>query len=460
MPVTPKFTICQSETDLTITIRAPYARIETAEAFVDESSFLFSAHPYFLRLHFNEKLILNDDPTCKYISDDNSYKFNVIKANKGQTFSGLDGISSLLSAPESQIDVDKTGISVVGEEDTLLHDSSDEEIDPLLQPQDSTCVYGNIKPLFFNEVHTLFQLKSLDSGRQERLQLAQDVESFDFNPEHYLADLEGTDDKELQTYTGLPSVPAILEAEVPKSLVLDEYTTAEFDSLQALPRRRPLLTTYQKKLCTNQFLEILWGVCYVRRTTQFNKNLLEKDPACYTLRRLSRSLSWLVTDTDLQSTCRTISRRSLIYPVRRNLQLTAQIYTDLLQLLKSNSIVPTIRALLDAVDWCNYAEAKVLSDCFIVPVLQWIQTREASWLHSLAAKISKKSRDLELEDLELDLSDYVGMEDDSDSEEIDVDAMMEQIERYKAFLLEEQTKADGTKATKLIEELNELSLTK
>ena len=60
----------------------------------------------------------------------------------------------------------------------------------------------------------------------------QDVETFDFNPEHYLSDLAGTDDQELHTFTSLASVQELIEIALPEHLLRNEYSTQEFDALQ------------------------------------------------------------------------------------------------------------------------------------------------------------------------------------------------------------------------------------
>lgn len=130
MPVTPKFQLTQTPTHITISIRAQYARLETAEAYVDEKSFLFSAAPYFLRLYFQEKLVVNEDPRCNFDSDKNLYSFEVQKEVEGVEFKNLSSVGSLLANPESAAEEAKfTGISVMGEEDDAVESGEEEDED-------------------------------------------------------------------------------------------------------------------------------------------------------------------------------------------------------------------------------------------------------------------------------------------------------------------------------------------
>ena len=122
MPVTPKFQIDQNSTHITINIRAQYARLESAEAYVDEKSFLFSASPYFLRLYFEEKLVTDDDPRCKYDSDQNIYSFEVKKLEEGTEFKNLNSIGSLLASNQNS---EFKGIEVVGGDNEIENESDE-----------------------------------------------------------------------------------------------------------------------------------------------------------------------------------------------------------------------------------------------------------------------------------------------------------------------------------------------
>merc|ERR1712127_31848 len=267
----------------------------------------------------------------------------------------------------------------------------------------------------------------------------------------------------------------IISAKLPESKLNPEYTDAEFELVQKLPRRKPLLTKNDKKICTAQFIEILYGVCYVNRSLEFNSEDLEFDPACYTVRRLSRGLSWLVIDSDIHKTVKSLLRRTLSYSLRRNFELSKMVLQDLVKIL-SSGVVPAVRCLLESVQWCNFSEVKIISDCFIVPVLLWIQNRDDCWLRTLGERVEKSGKGICLDDLGFEIESFSGMEDSDDSddsgesesesgeeesgeeesgekeEEMDYDEILEQIETYKLYL-EEQEKAGAVEnSTRLIQE--------
>ena len=49
--ITPRFTIAQSDSCLTVTIYAPFTNVADTEVFMEERDFRFFSKPYFLRLH-------------------------------------------------------------------------------------------------------------------------------------------------------------------------------------------------------------------------------------------------------------------------------------------------------------------------------------------------------------------------------------------------------------------------
>lgn len=212
MPITPKFNLDQTDTHLQIKIFASYSSLQSTEAYVDEKSFLFASYPYFLRLNFKQKLVIDEDPRCVYNSDDNSYLFEIEKLKKSEFFENLSCFNLLLSDGIAKQEVKKqqkrVGIEVLDDgsnsdsEDSKILDLEAEtdhldqdlieklKIDPASESDiNQTCLFANLENFHFNEVHPLFQIKDLTLPRDQRLKLAQDVESFDFSLDHYLSDL-------------------------------------------------------------------------------------------------------------------------------------------------------------------------------------------------------------------------------------------------------------------------------
>jgi hypothetical protein len=363
-----------------------------------------------------------------------------------------------------------------GENDTGNDSLASGGLGGVLEAQNSkpqiSYIYGHIKSLFFNEVHTLFQLKSTETSQADRIRLSEDICRVDFDQNHYYSDLKGDEDEDLHTVTGLPPMKKIISAKLPESKLKPEYTDAEFELVQKLPRRKPLLTKNDKKICTAQFIEILYGVCYVNRSLEFNSEDLEFDPACYTVRRLSRGLSWLVIDSDIHKTVKTLLQRTLSYSLRRNFELSKMVLQDMVKILNSG-VVPVVRCLLESVQWCNFSEAKIISDCFIVPVLLWIQNRDDSWLKTLGERIVKSGNSICLDDLGFEIESFSEMEDSDDSEEssedsesgeeaeeeeMDYDEILEQIEKYKLYLEEQEKAGAAENSTRLIQEMDDLNI--
>merc|ERR1711957_689862 len=136
-----------------------------------------------------------------------------------------------------------------------------------------------------------------------------------------------------------------------------------------------------------------------------------------------------------------------------------------------------VRCLLESVQWCNFSEVKIISDCFIVPVLLWIQNRDDSWLRTLGERVKKSGKSISLDDLGFAIESFSGMEDSDDSgdsesgeeesgeeesgekeEEMDYDEILEQIETYKLYLEEQEKAGKVENSTRLIQEMDDLNI--
>ena len=53
--ITPRFTITQSDSALTVTIYAPFTNVADTEVFMEERDFRFFSKPYFLRLRAEQR---------------------------------------------------------------------------------------------------------------------------------------------------------------------------------------------------------------------------------------------------------------------------------------------------------------------------------------------------------------------------------------------------------------------
>merc|ERR1712043_81487 len=159
---------------------------------------------------------------------------------------------------------------------------------------------------------------------------------------------------------------------------------------------------------------------------------------------MGRALSWLVIENDIDKTVKCLVKRTLCYGIRRNFELCKIVLNDVVEILNSG-VVGSVRCLLDAVQWCNFSDCKIISDCFIVPVLLWIQNRDDAWLEKLGKSVIKVKNEVKIEDLGLAIDTTVGEDSessedsenskvDSEDSEMDYDTILEEIEKYKAYL--------------------------
>lgn len=66
MPVTPKFTISQTESHVVITARVPYVRVSDAEIDIDGHHVSIYCKPYLLKLNFPGELVDDDSSRATY----------------------------------------------------------------------------------------------------------------------------------------------------------------------------------------------------------------------------------------------------------------------------------------------------------------------------------------------------------------------------------------------------------
>ncbi|VDL85120.1 unnamed protein product [Nippostrongylus brasiliensis] len=107
--ITPSFSIVQDPKWLIFIIRAPYAKIADTEIEYGDDIFMFSAPPYYLRVHLPREVVDDNTGTAKYDSSlgifvlsISEFTVRVPKKNVGENFPGLDMICELLN-PQKKI---------------------------------------------------------------------------------------------------------------------------------------------------------------------------------------------------------------------------------------------------------------------------------------------------------------------------------------------------------------------
>ena len=373
MTITPKFKISQTEECVQIDLKAIHANFSDIDFYIEPNSFIFSGSPYFLRLNFKQKLDDSENAVVhNYDAGTNTFQFSIKKLNLAEHFTNLDSITSLLSKPDTLFH----GIEELDPSENQVSDSDEEETLTQL-PGMEICFYGEFKASYFSEIRPLLQIQDIKLNRAERLSQSRTQENIDFDLEHFEADKYGYGDNDLLSFTGMKPISNLVNTKIPDKLLSADFSDEEFSKLESLPKRRSMLTKNAKILATNQFLEILYAICYVNRVNEFDP--LDAEPAAYMLRRMSLLFSWFVALDSIQATSISVLRRSLIYTVRRNLDLSTKVFSDVRKFLNSGSKVPVLRLLLQAKSWLEFSEQRILSNSFLVPLLLWIQTRQNTW---------------------------------------------------------------------------------
>lgn len=233
----PRFSLSQTSTHLSITIRCPYVKFsssndDTNGIEVDlptPDEFYFACKPYYLHLHLPGHVIAKDLPDYKYDIDTSSFCFTYEKETVNEHFHDLDMINKLLHRKPM---VSTNGIEEL-EQDLENNEEDDDEplwnqmrqleIDgeeiqfpsflPSLyldQPKEnfiSSYSYGfnhQYEKLFSNfdgEYSLIFDNQSPDTLPTSLIRSSRlEKEQSDFNLEHYLADKYELDDPSIFEY--------------------------------------------------------------------------------------------------------------------------------------------------------------------------------------------------------------------------------------------------------------------
>jgi protein SHQ1 len=135
--ITPKFRLDQNDDFLFIFIRAPYAKLNALDIFVDRNDFRFYCKPYFLRLNLPGNIIesnSNDNNDQIYNFDKKTFEFKFLKENKSEHFDGLDLLTKLLTpiADElKQIEEKKVLIEEIDDDNNKDNDDDNDDDDEI-----------------------------------------------------------------------------------------------------------------------------------------------------------------------------------------------------------------------------------------------------------------------------------------------------------------------------------------
>lgn len=426
--ITPKFKVDQDDQTATVTIFTPFARISDAEINIDGDSFTFYSSPYYLRLNLPGRLVDSEleKHRVTYNSDLGAFVIDCQKETHGQNFEGLDMLTKLLQPPGAD-GVTKPLIEVI-RDDSKASSSDDEfgdedDIDWFYEQKlnEEVIVTTGHKYGFANthtgvftalrsELHGIFDItepdnKSQAQRRDERH--AQELSKFDEN--HYLADLF-EDDLARQCIHFIPEF---------YSITRDEVTLSEEDqeTLLQLPRKEHLIDKSNRSMVYFGLVDLIFSWSYNHRVTQ-GENCSE---SAWNITKLSATLSWLDSFTDIRDVLVSCYRRSLIFPLVRNWQLAQSVLKDTVKILLLGK-KQVLRSLLEIQRLLNASEGYyLLNQLYVTDYCVWIQSVKEQRLFSLADSIRKvklNKDDVGLELVELEAAGNLVLEEGSENENI------------------------------------------
>ena len=420
--LTPRFEITQTDTEVAITVHAPYANIKDTEVYVDGTDFRFFSNPYYLRLQLPGEIEENNSSSGSYDCEKGDFTLRFSKVNKGEHFENLDMITVLLAPPKKKSTV-IPNIKVIGnpsansaniddslnDNDTTNNDSEDNWFIPQNNPSENVIVLiGSPKYGFANKISgalTAFEaawikdiidLPTPDTTPEaERKSLQEKRELEDFNEEHYMADLMEPECTE--SYIAYTAEWDTLQ----KDKVT--FSEAEIDLLKELSNKEYLLDDEDiKKLCLN-LVDILYASCYNHRTT-LGENTVESS---WTINKLSSTLCWFQNFTSMDEVITSCFRRSLCYPLYRNWELSMKVFEDVKKVLAlGKKYIIKVFCEIHSLFNNSYEPRYILNQLYIKDFLIWLQASPESLiepLHSMLNNIhpSKASMGLDLVELEV-----------------------------------------------------------
>lgn len=422
--ITPSFKLDQNDEFLLINIKAPFAKLNDLDVFIDETDFRFYCKPYFLRLNLPASILENDEE-INYDFDERKFKLRYRKKNAGEVFEGLDLLTKLLTpncAPQKlannlieEIGEDQNEISVDHQNGS---DSDDEEEEVQwyihqnvnkdedgIEVLNSSLKYGfaNTKSNIFsklnNEYEMIIDLPDPDNNTQNRSQLRITDEHSKFNDDHYLADY--FDNSEM-----IDSLILEYEPDYQQSEAIIEYTEAETETLKNLPKKKHLLDKCEKLHAYTGLIDILFAYLYNERINCGEENI----ETAWTISKVSSSLSWLDTFDSLDQVLIASFRRSLCIPLYRNWKLSEKVLADLIFVLKKGHKL-ILKCLLGVrAAFMDGENRYILNDLYINDYCIWIQYASQTKLSALITSLEKIRISKEMMGFDLDVLELLAQE--------------------------------------------------
>ncbi|XP_004456276.1 protein SHQ1 homolog isoform X1 [Dasypus novemcinctus] len=424
--LTPAFDLSQDPDFLIVAIRVPYARVSEFDVYFEGVDFKFYAKPYFLRLNLPGRIVENGSEQGSYDADKGIFTIRLPKETPGQHFEGLNMLTALLAPRKSRTAkplVEEIGASEVSEEgaedddeefDWQIEQSPYEEVsESALNPQ---CFYGfgNLRSGVFqrlqDELSEVIDIKDPDfTCAAERRQKRLAAELAKFDPDHYLADFfeDEAVERVLKYNPWWTDKYSKMMANLGKSQEQDNLAAlVSFSEEEKYQLRKFVNKSYlldKKAHCQVYYglIDILLAYCYETRVSEGEQNV----ESAWNIRKLSPTLCWFETWTNVHEILVSFGRRVLSYPLYRHFKLVMKVYRDTIKILQLGKSA-VLKCLLDIHKIFQENDpAYILNDLYISDYCVWIQKAKSKKLAALAEALKKVSLTkaqlgLELEELE------------------------------------------------------------
>ncbi|XP_052578002.1 protein SHQ1 homolog [Peromyscus californicus insignis] len=424
--LTPAFELSQDRDFLTVAIRVPHARVSEFDVYFEGVDFKFYAKPYFLRLTLPGRIVENGGEQGSYDADKGIFTIRLPKETPGQHFEGLNMLTALLAPRKSRSAkplVEEIGASGVSEEGADDEDSDfDWEIEqtPYEEVSESAlqsqCHYGfgnlraGVVQRLQDELSEVIDIKDPDfTPLTERRQKRLAAELAKFDPDHYLADFfeDEAIEQILKYNPWWNDAHAEMMASLGKSqehgdnAALVSFSEEEKYQLRKFVNKSYLLDKTARRQVYYSLVDILLAYCYEIRVTEGEHNV----ESAWTVRKLSPTLCWFETWTDVHEILVSFGRRVLCYPLYRHFKLVMKAYRDTVKILQLGKSA-VLKCLLDVHKIFQENDpAYILNDLYISDYCVWIQKAKSKKLAALAealkaVSLSKAQLGLELQELE------------------------------------------------------------
>ncbi|XP_053455024.1 protein SHQ1 homolog isoform X1 [Nycticebus coucang] len=431
--LTPAFDLSQDPDFLTIAIRVPYARVSEFDVYFEGTDFKFYAKPYFLRrvlgawrLTLPGRIVENGSEQGSYDADKGIFTIRLPKETPGQHFEGLNLLTALLAPRKSRTAkplVEEIGASGVSEE---VVENDDEEFDweieqiPYEEVAESAlnpeCHYGfgnlrsGVVHRLQDELSDVIDIKDPDfTPAAERRQKRLAAELAKFDPDHYLADFFEDEAVEqiLKYHPWWTDTHSKMMAVLEKSQEQENHAAlVSFSEEEKCQLRKFVNKSYllDKRACSQAYyglIDILLAYCYETCVTEGERNV----ESAWNIRKLSSTLCWFETWTNVHEIMVSFGRRVLCYPLYRHFKLVKKAYKDTIKILQLGKSA-VLKCFLDIHKIFQENDpAYILNDLYISDYCVWIQKAKSKKLAALAealreVSLTKAQLGLELEELE------------------------------------------------------------